>query len=295
MDGLRIRSALVCGLVTLACGPEPGSTETATETGSTSTSSVGDGSGATTAPEATSTSTSTSADSADTSGSSGPGSPECSDYMGRATPEETAMTPLESPEAELLAIEASGGIVAPPALHDRIVAELAAIRADEPSLVDIEASPSWPPSSIVVSLDEEGAAAYDAGTYHGWDCPNALYDVTETDDSGLFGSIIVQFDGLYDVRQVIEDYIVLEHVVDAEPDVIGGDSSDVCLSIDGDVHTYIFDDARGDCPAGCTEHLFSGFTVDLDGTITALGSFDPADPVPAPAWYEDADSCTMWL
>jgi hypothetical protein len=289
---LQIRSLFVCSvLVTLACVPGEGTT-----TGIPSSSSdEGSDTGTTATSQGTSTSSS-SDDTADSSGSTGPVSPpDCSDYMGSATPEQTATTPLANAEAELLAIEASGEIVAPPALHDRVVTELAAIRTDEPGLLAIEASPTWPPSSIVVSLDEEGAAAYDAGTYHGWDCPNALYDVTETDDSGLFGTIIVQFDGLYDVRQVIEDYMVLEHVVYAETDLIAGDSSDVCLSIDGDVHTYIFDDARGDCPAGCTEHVYTGFTVALDGTITPLGSFDPALPMPAPAWFEDADSCTMWL
>lgn len=291
MDGLRIRWALVSGLVTLACGPQPDSTST--EAGSSSTSSSGGGDGSTststTAPQTTGS------DGVDTSGSSGPGSPDCSDYMGRATPEQTAMTPLESAEAELLAIEASGEIVAPPALHDRIVTELAAIRREQPGLAGIVAAPDWWPSSILVTLETEGLEAYDAGTYHGWDCPNELYHVTELDQSGLFGAFIVRFEGLYDVRQVVEDYRAAELVQHAELDVIGGDSSDVCLSIAGDVHTYIFDDARGDCPAGCTEHVFTGLTVDLDGTITALGSFDPTDPMPAPAWYDAAESCTMWL
>lgn len=259
--------------------------------GSPSTTETGlddTGTGSTTATTATTD--------PDPSGTTGPVSPpDCSGYMGRATPEQTATTPLASAEAELLAIEASGEIVAPLPLHDRIATELAAIRADAPGLADVAAWPNWSPSAIVVSLDEEGTAAYDAGTYHAWDCPNALYDVTAIEPGGLFGSITVRFDGLYDVQQVIEDYRVVEHVVNAELDVPNGDASDLCLSITGDLHTYIFDDARGDCPAGCTEHLYTGFTVDLDGTITALGSFDPALPMPAPAWFEDAASCTMWL
>lgn len=284
----QVRSVLVPVLVTLACGPVDGTT-TSDPSGSSSSDA---GSGTTHMPQGTSSSD----DGADTSGSTGAVSPpDCSDYVGRATPEETALTPQPNAEAELLAIEASGEIVAPLALHDRAVAELAAIRADAPGLADIEAWPNWSPSAIVVSLDEEGAAEYDAGTYHGWDCPNALYHVTAIEPGGLFGSTTLRFAGLYDVQQVIEDYLVVEHVVHAEIDVAGGDTSDVCLSIEGDLHTYIFDDARGDCPAGCTEHLYTGFTVALDGTITALGSFDPALPMPAPAWFEDAASCTMWL
>jgi hypothetical protein len=40
---------------------------------------------------------------------------------------------------------------------------------------------------------------------------------------------------------------------------------------------------------------FLALPTSLDGTITALGSFDPALPMPAPAWFEDAMSCTIWL
>lgn len=291
MTRSRIRSALVPVLATLACGPVDGTTTSGASTASSSSSD--EGSGTTHTPLGTSSS---SDDGADTSGSTGAVSPpDCSDYVGRATPEETAMTPLPNAEAELLAIEASGAIVAPLPLYDRVAAELAAIRADAPGLAAIEARPSWPPSSVDVTLDEEGRAAYDAGTFDAWDCPNELYHATAVED-GFLGSLVVRFAGLYDVQQVLVDYEAVEHVVSAEPELVGGgDGPDVCLSIDGELHTYIFDDAGGDCPAGCTEHLYTGFTVAQDGTITALGSFDPALPMPAPAWFEDAASCTMWL
>jgi hypothetical protein len=147
----------------------------------------------------------------------------------------------------------------------------------------------------LIGLDVEGLEAWNAGTYDGWDCPNELYHVTEIEPSPSLGLFILSFAGLYDVNQVGEDYLAAENVSYVEPDGLIGDGRDVCLSIDGDVHTYIFDDARGDCPAGCTSHVYTGFTVDLDGTITALGSFDPSEPVPVPAWFDAAESCTTWL
>lgn len=292
MAGLRSRAWLVLALATLACGPTSGSPTT-----TSGSSDEGDGSsttgpaGSTTTPDGTS-----SDDGASSSSTGGPVSPpDCRGYVGQATPEQTAMTPRADAEAELLAIEASGEIVAPQPLYDRVGAELAAIRADEPTLVAIVARPSWPPSSVDVTLDEEGRAAYDAGTFDAWDCPNALYHATAVED-GFLGSLVVRFSGRYDVQQVLVDYEAVEHVVSAEPELVGGDDGpDVCLSIAGELHTYVFDDARGDCPAGCTEHLYTGFTVDLEGTITALGSFDPAEPVTPPAWLEDAESCTTWL
>lgn len=284
------RTMLVPFLATFACGPVDGPVD-GTTTSEPGSSSSEEGEITTMTPPGTSSS-SDGADSSDSTGSTLP--PDCSDYVGQATPEQTAMTPRAEPEAELLAIEASGEIVAPQPLYERVVAELAAIRADTPGLVAIEARPSWPPSSVDVTLDEEGRAAYDAGTFDAWDCPNELYHATAIED-GFLGSLIVRFDGLYDVQQVFADYEAVEHVVSVEPELVGGDGPDVCLSIEGELHTYIFDDAGGDCPAGCTEHAYTGFTVALDGTITALGSFDPALPMPAPAWFEDAVSCTMWL
>lgn len=295
LRGIGLLSIHCMLLLALACTPatdDPpaaGSSSTdASATGSSSTEDAGSGTTASTS--------STSESGADSSGSTGTVSPpDCSDYVGQATPEQTAMTPRDDAEAELLAIEASGEIVAPQPLYDRVGPELAAIRADEPTLVGIVARPSWPPSSVDVTLDEEGRAAYDAGTFDAWDCPNELYHATAIED-GFLGSLVVRFAGLYDVQQVLVDYQAVEHVVSAEPELVGGDDGpDVCLSIAGDLHTYIFDDAGGDCPAGCTEHLYTGFTVALDGTITALGSFDPALPMPAPTWFEDAGACTMWL
>jgi hypothetical protein len=294
MAGLRSRAWLVSALVTVACGPGGGSTTSASTTSTSGSSDEGDAS-TTTPSGSTTTPDGTSDDGASSSSTGGPVSPpECRDYEGQATPAQTATTPRADAEAELLAIEASGEIVAPQPLYDRVVAELAAIRADQPTLVAIVARPSWPPSSVVISLDEEGIAAYDAGTFHAWDCPNELYHATAIED-GFLASLVVRFAGLYDIRQVLEDYLVVEHVEHAEVELTAGDGPDVCVSIDGDLHTYVFDDAGGDCPAGCTEHLYTGFTVDLAGIITALGSFDPDDPVPPPAWFEDAESCTTWL
>lgn len=287
-----------CVLVLVACGPSEGTdTSPASSSSSSSSSSeagTGSGSSSTTAPPHDTThGSSDGLDSGSSTGSVSP--PDCRGYVGQATPDETAMTPRADAEAELLAIEASGEIVAPQPLYERVVAELAAIRADEPSLVTVVARPSWPPSSLEVTLDEEGRAAYDAGTFDAWDCPNELYHATAIED-GFLGALVVRFAGLYDVQQILVDYAAVEHVVHADLDRFGdGDGPDVCLSIDGDLHTYVFDDARGDCPAGCTEHLYTGFTVDIDGTITALGSFDPAEPVTPPAWLEDAESCTTWL
>ena len=286
-------------VVVIGCtgsGTESEGSSSQGSSGASSTTETGiDDSGTASTTASTATTVTSGTTDSDPSGTTGPVlPPDCSDYVGQATPEQTAMTPRAEPEAELLAIEASGEIVAPQPLYERVVAELAAIRADTPGLVAIEARPSWPPSSVDVTLDEEGRAAYDAGTFDAWDCPNELYHATTIED-GFLGSLVVRFDGLYDVQQVFADYEAVDHVVSVEPELVGGDGPDVCLSIEGELHTYIFDDAGGDCPAGCTEHAYTGFTVALDGTITALGSFDPALPMPAPAWFEDAVSCTMWL
>ncbi len=267
--------------------------------GDPSTSSTGtdpsDSSTSTTDPDTSTT------EAADSGSSTGPGLPpvDCSDYVGQVSPEQVAMSPRDDEEAEVLAIEASGEAMAPPALYERVVADLAIIRKDAAELADVLASPSWNLSELLVSLDDAATVAVERGTYQGWDCPNALYGVTEVEPWGLDGTYHVRFDARVNPLMVEADYLVLDGVLAVEPGLGDGDGNDVCMSSSGDVFTYIFDRGRGDCPAGCTEHLYTGFTVDARGSLVMLGTYeitDGGDPVPPPPeWFTDAADCTQWL
>ncbi|MCH9684200.1 MAG: hypothetical protein K0V04_22395 [Deltaproteobacteria bacterium] len=230
----------------------------------------------------------------------GPGLPpvDCSDFVGQATPEQVAMTPREDEEAEQLALEASGEVVAPQDIYARTVADLQTIRDDAPTLTKVHARPNWALDALWVALTPSALDALNMGTYQGWDCPNALYGVQSVDPEVLADTSEIRYPGRFNPELIVADYEALDTVLDASPVIGGGDGNDVCLAVDGDVHTYIFDQGRGDCPAGCTEHLYSGFTIDGRGSLDSLGTYEitDEDPLPPPPeWFTAAADCTMWL
>lgn len=50
---------------------------------------------------------------------------------------------------------------------------------------------------------------------------------------------------------------------------------------------FIFDAGSGDCPSGCIDHTYWGFSTDAAGNITYLGTGDTL-----PIWMPD---CMEWL
>ncbi|MEM7160555.1 MAG: hypothetical protein AAF799_47400 [Myxococcota bacterium] len=299
MDWLRLGVGLALGTA-VGCGDDAAGTTAGNDGGSTSAvGSTGADSGSDSSGNAGATSMSGSSSDDGLDGSTGDDvpPPDCSDFMGAATPEQVAMTPRDDEEAELLAIEASEEIVAPTELYERALADLALIRADAPELSTIQARPRWRPDELRVSLDRDSDAALMAGTYRDWDCVNEHYGVVEVIAEGFFFSHVLHFEGRFNIPLVQPDYMAVETVTSTESAITGGDGPDVCMSIDGDLHTYIFDDARGDCPAGCTEHAYTGYTVDGRGTLELLGVWAPdpeARPDPPP-WFTAAEPCTQWL
>ena len=267
--------------------PTPGSTAPSTsttaldtgESSATTTGSSGDVTTATTSDDITGT----------TTGSP----PECDGFVGLVTPEQTAITPQGDDEAEQLALEASGEIVAPPALFDRIVGDLIEIRAAHPEVALIEARADEAYDRISIRFTEAGAAQIADKTYHAWDCPNALYDV-ESIMGPKSNFVTLGFDGLYMLPLIYGDYLALDEVVKIFP-VPELDGDDVCAELVGEEILYIFDHGYGDCPEGCTAHDYWGFTVDADANVTPLGTFSTMDGVMAPAWLMNAGACKQWL
>jgi hypothetical protein len=286
---------LILGLsIALGCGGRSSGSDSGSETADGSDGDGDDGSGG---DDGSSGDDGSGGDgSGDDGGSSGDdggtssGGP-CDDYEGLAPPDVIALTPRENTEAEQLAIEGSGELVAPEAVYERVVDDLASIRQDFPEVASISAMPSWHMSSFILSLDEEAQALYAADDYHEWDCPNELYVLTAIEDFGLDYLLLRFGEKRYGIPLLMEEYLALEHVTYTEPNGFGGDGPDVCLSIDGDTHVYIFDDASGDCPAGCIDHLYRGFSVDASGQITPLG--EEQNPASPPPWWDDA--CASWL
>jgi hypothetical protein len=205
----------------------------------------------------------------------------------------TAQTPRADAEAEQLALEATGAIVAPQQVYDRIICELARIRQAYPEVAQLVARPSWISENVLIGFDEQGAAEVRRGTYHAWDVLNERFGLAETELSGDLAALT--FEGRFYSPLVAEAYATLPHVRYAEPNFTVGDGDDACLEIAGDTHFFVFVDGDGDCLAGCLENTYWGFAVDAEGRITALGSWTDNYESPPPEWLESSAACSAWL
>ena len=221
------------------------------------------------------------------------GAGACAGYEGQASLAEIAASPFPNKEAEILAIEASGALVGPKHVYDRVLADLQAIRAANPVLQNVAAMPSWTADELLVGFDAAGLAAVQAGTYAGWDCANAWYGVTSYDAGSTYA--LVQFGHRFHIDLLGQEYAMFPNVTSAEPNGFVGDGNDVCVSIANDkTYSYVFDQGSGDCPAGCINHDYKGFQTDgQPGGITSLGAFSNQNP--APAWFTALSACTKWL
>lgn len=193
----------------------------------------------------------------------------------------------------MLAIEATGELVAPEHVYQRIVSDLAQIRAQNDAVQSISAMEGWVPGELLMGFDDIGFAAVKDGTYTDWDCANAHYGFTGANAKSFY--VLVSFDHRFNVPLLANEYAQLPHVEYAEPNGFAGDGNDVCVSIDKEKYSYVFDAGSGDCPAGCIQHVYWGYST--EGTpvqVTSLGTFSNAQGTP-PAWFTALGDCTKWL
>lgn len=226
----------------------------------------------------------------------GPAGSPCEFLAARATQADLAKTPRASGDAEWLAIELSGALLAPDDVYADIEADLTAIRAAHPEVSDLHAVPRWA-SGMIMKLNPQMAAGLDDGGPFPWDCLNAYYGGTTT---GLLRAVgpfgIVSFAPRMNSDLLVPDYGAVSGVVYAESDIVGGDGNDICVVGENGGRVYIFDRGSGDCLAGCSEHVYYGFRVDPSG-VTDLGSWDSQDAGTRtpPNWVTDRPECKKHL
>ena len=208
-----------------------------------------------------------------------------------------------SPSAELseesiqLAIEASG--VISPKMEEmvRVSTELSNLRLNNPLLERIHAKPRWSLNRLIVGFDEEGKVLVQNDQYDFWNKLNKQYEVTKQNTRLLpsLGVVTLTFSRPLHIPLLASEYSSLPHIRYAEIDSVVGDGNDVCLSIDGEIHYYLFDEASGDCPSGCIHHRYRAYRVDQDGKIEALGQWLNTSNEPEPQWLKGLSQCRKWL
>ena len=204
---------------------------------------------------------------------------------------------LENKDAEILAMESSGELVAPLPLYERAVEDLASIRNNfsDLSVVNVGATAGFKMSEMLVGLDVNAMALYDIGNYSQWDQLNQKFGVASV--TKLSDTVVkMQFERGYNIPQLAEVYMdeKMAGVTYAEPNFIIGASQDICLeNLADEKRIYMFKQGAGDCPAGCITKHYAGFQLDANQSITLLGQFATFDETPD--WFKNNQKCKRFL
>jgi hypothetical protein len=193
--------------------------------------------------------------------------------VGLPSAAEIASTPRADTNLELLALRNSTGIIADQAIYDRVVRDVTAIRAADPSVAGIGYFARSDGRRLFLELYKSRFADMQSGAYHDWDCLNQTYvetDLMLTDNEpSPYGTLTLK--GNYDLERVGAQYAALPGIQSAASDMGGGDGPTICITRAADVWHYVFDKATGDCLAGCTEHEYHHFTTSMAGEVMSLG------------------------
>jgi hypothetical protein len=204
--------------------------------------------------------------------------------------EELAATPRADANLELLALRHSPGIVADPAIYARVVRDVSAIRAEDPSVAGIAYFPGQDGRTLSLEVEPATFSQMQSGAYHAWDCLNHSYVVNglkfEMFDSTHTQNALITFKGSYEIADLAAQYASLPGVSSATyGGAGGGDGPTICLTREADQWHYVFDQAGGDCPAGCTEHVYHHFSTTADGEVTSLGGLTTDEAIASYASY----------
>jgi hypothetical protein len=213
--------------------------------------------------------------------------------------EEVKLSPRSDAEAEQLAFEAAGTLTAPTNVYTRIHADLASLRAQFPEVASIHARRSWDNDDLELVPDAIAVEALKHDAFRDWDCANARYGGTtislDAPNSPSGPLYFVRLSGRRFNMPLLEGvYAALPHVKQVVSGGTVGDSSDVCASFAGNTYSYAFKLGAGDCPAGCTEVTFWGFSTQPDGTVKSLGQSGPG-PNAKPDWLQAVPDCVKWI
>lgn len=215
---------------------------------------------------------------------------DCSAYVGQGTQADLDATPRARPDLEQLAISLDGGFTADAATYGRLLADTDAMGGLQASVDGIGYRAGYPGDRLLLGADATTLSAMQGGTYADWDCPNDWYGLNDTEFHSSF--VLLEFPGTFDIEGLATEYAALPGVQYAEPDYLIGDGPSFCVTRDASTWHYVFDDASGDCPAGCIDHVYRYFVSEADGTVTYMGSWSNSAPASTrPSWVTQYASC----
>ena len=172
-------------------------------------------------------------------------------------------------EAEMLAMELTGEIRAPDFEYDRILGDLALIRAEFPELITVIDDTDYVPDQLLVGVD-------DTGSIDDYEALNEFLLVVD-EQVESWGRILTFCDNLNAVAAAAE-YNEVSEVEWAEPNYFIGIDDFITISPDGDTYRYSIDDGFWDCFDGCDCHRYWEIDVAGDGTVTLIDYSEAGAP-----------------
>jgi len=194
-------------------------------------------------------------------------------------------------DARIIAMVLEGSIRPPEGLAGIVARELTTIRGEfgemDGRIAGIHVRTPWDPNAVLIGMTDEAAASVEAGTYTDWNQLNADEGAQVAEVHRFSGSawVILRFDDLINARLMAERYTGFSGVKYSLPDLYGGDSPNLYPNVLDGRRTYLFREAGGDCPAGCTTSEFWYFRM-MDGAPTYVGHWDAK--APQPDWWPEA-------
>ena len=204
--------------------------------------------------------------------------------------EEIASTPREYPGFELLALHLDqDAVAATTATYDRLVADILAIHASDPSLAPIGYFARRSATELVLTPDTQTAERIKTGKYSAWDCLNDFYGLKSMRvleyKHPISTFVILTLKGNYNMSLVAGAYRMLPGIVQAEPEGFGGDTSTICAQRSGTNFEYVLHYATGDCQAGCSIHDAHHFVSTSAGSIETRETWDSTTDERVPEWF----------
>jgi hypothetical protein len=209
---------------------------------------------------------------------------------GQGSADELAATPrVESPAFEFLARILDGGLTASPAVFQRVLADVAAIRQHEPALAGVSFHPYVSPHTLFLTFHDVTYPSVVAGSYRAWDCLNAWYGISPGWTSN--NQVELTSDKVLDMRRVALDYLSLSGVTaataqtfDPFPVTNPPGPASFCGRAQGSLyHYYVRFGASG-------SGRYSYYTTLPGATPVFVDSVPLVFPGP-PGWIQDANTC----
>jgi hypothetical protein len=202
------------------------------------------------------------------------------------TPEEVALTPRADQNLERLALSLDpGNVTAGQATYDRVVRDVAAIRA----LISVGEAIGYgvrdDGRTLFLGLSPIAATSITARKYAAWDCLNERYgaNTTEPHETGDGGwSTTITLRGIYNLERLAERYAALPGVTSAVPLAPPGEGRALCAARHGHSIGYVVALSEGECltDADCVDTQV--FESDAGGRITSLGPWSSESGEPTP-------------